>query len=146
MTRKFNNITSSQALNLQVTTIVVFSSHLLMFLNRLRNEKTCLRGFPQSEFQPVSSATETSLKIEILPVASLHMILSKKRITKVLIRLRGCAGWSAPLLLANPRRQVFLCHGPDSLYYKQYGPRSDCFHGINLTRDQSDQGSYCLFP
>ena len=25
-----------------------------------------------------------------------------------LIRLRGCAGWSAPLLFANPRRQVFL--------------------------------------
>ena len=31
------------------------------------------------------------------------MILSKKRITKVLIRLRGCAGWSAPLLFANPK-------------------------------------------
>ena len=30
------------------------------------------------------------------------MILSKKRITKALISLRGCAGWSAPLLLANP--------------------------------------------
>ena len=29
------------------------------------------------------------------------MILSKKRITKVLIRLRGCAGWSAPVLFAN---------------------------------------------
>ena len=25
------------------------------------------------------------------------MILSKKRITKALIRLRGCAGWSAPV-------------------------------------------------
>ena len=30
------------------------------------------------------------------------MILSKKRITKALIRLRGCAGWSAPVLFANP--------------------------------------------
>ena len=35
------------------------------------------------------------------------MILSKKRITKVLIRLRGWAGWSAPVLCANPRKQVF---------------------------------------
>ena len=35
------------------------------------------------------------------------MILSKKRITKVLIRLRRWAGWSAPVLFANPRRQVF---------------------------------------
>ena len=45
-------------------------------------------------------------------VASLHMILSKKRITKVLIRMRGCAGWSAPVLFANPRWQVFSCRGP----------------------------------
>ena len=42
----------------------------------------------KASFKPVSSATETSLKIEISPVASLHMILSKKRTTKVLIRLR----------------------------------------------------------
>ena len=31
------------------------------------------------------------------------MILSKKRITKAMISLRGCAGWSAPLLFANPK-------------------------------------------
>ena len=30
------------------------------------------------------------------------MILSKIRTTKALIRLRGCAGWSAPVLFANP--------------------------------------------
>ena len=34
------------------------------------------------------------------------MILSSKRITKALISLHGCAGWSAPLLFANHRRQV----------------------------------------
>ena len=28
------------------------------------------------------------------------------------ISLRGCAGWSAPLLFANPRRQVFSRRGP----------------------------------
>ena len=39
------------------------------------------------------------------------MILSYKRITKALIRLRGCAGWSAPLLFADPRRQVFSRRG-----------------------------------
>ena len=66
-------------------------------------------GFPKKKtrLNPVSSATETSLKIELSFVASLDMVLSKKRITKVLIRLRGCAGWSAPLLFANLRRQVF---------------------------------------
>ena len=41
-----------------------------------------------------------------------HRRLSKKRITKVLIRLRGCAGWSAPVLVANHRRQVFSRQGP----------------------------------
>ena len=40
------------------------------------------------------------------------MVLFKKRITKALIRLRGCAGWSAPVLFANPLRQVFLRRGP----------------------------------
>ena len=40
------------------------------------------------------------------------MIFSKTRITKALIRLRGCAGLTAALLFANLRRQVFLCHGP----------------------------------
>ena len=35
------------------------------------------------------------------------MILFKKGITKALIRLREYACWSAPLLFANPRRQVF---------------------------------------
>ena len=36
------------------------------------------------------------------------MILFKKRITKALISLRGCAGWSAPLLFANPEDR-FSC-------------------------------------
>ena len=47
-------------------------------------------------------------------VAGLEMTLSKKRITKALIRLRGCAGWSAPVLFANRGRQVFSRRGPDS--------------------------------
>ena len=33
------------------------------------------------------------------------MVLSEKGITKALIRLRGCTGWSAPVLFANPQRQ-----------------------------------------
>ena len=42
------------------------------------------------------------------------MLLCKKRITKALIRLHGCAGWSASELFANPRRQVFSRGGPYS--------------------------------
>ena len=34
-------------------------------------------------------------------VASLDTILSIVRITKALTRLRGCSGWSAPLVFAN---------------------------------------------
>ena len=40
--------------------------------------------------------------IEILFVVCLDIILSNKRIRKTLIRLHGCAGWSVPLLFANP--------------------------------------------
>ena len=39
------------------------------------------------------------------------MILSKKLKTKALIRLRECAGWSAPVLFANPQRQVLSRRG-----------------------------------
>ena len=67
----------------------------------------------KASFKPVSSAKETILKIEISPVASLHMKLSKKRLTKTLISLRECANWSAPVLFANPRRQVFSRPGPN---------------------------------
>ena len=55
---------------------------------------------------------KTGLAREISPVASLRMILDKNRTTKALIRLCECAGWSTPLLFANPRRQVFSRHGP----------------------------------
>ena len=50
------------------------------------------------------------------------MILSNKQITKALIRLRKCAGWSAPLLFANLRRQVFSRPGPS--IYSRYFNRS----------------------
>ena len=61
--------------------------------------------FPVSDkviFKPACSANETSQKIEISLVACIDRILSIKRTSKVLIRLPLCAGWSAPLLLANP--------------------------------------------
>ena len=36
----------------------------------------------------------------MLDIESSGIILSKQRITKALIRLHGCAGWSVPLLFA----------------------------------------------
>ena len=47
--------------------------------------------------KPICSATEASWKYEILLVASLDMIYSNKGMTKTLIMLRGCSGWSAPM-------------------------------------------------
>ena len=46
-----------------------------------------------------------------------HIILSNKRISKALISLCGCAGWSAPLLFAKHRRQVFSRRGPNYVFY-----------------------------
>ena len=96
-----------------------WSGKLLTLFGR-RREKTCLRGFRQLRFKPACSATETSSKNEISLVASLDIVLYKTRITKALIRLRGCAGWSAPVLFANPRRQVFSRQGP---FYLNAGSR-----------------------
>ena len=73
----------------------------------------------KARLNPVSTATETSSKIESSLVASLDMVLSKQRITKALIRLRGCAGWSSPLLFANLRRQVCSRRGPNYMSYFQ---------------------------
>ena len=89
-------------------------TEFFLLVNLDCNDSVCcqynmgLRVSGKAEFKPVSSATETSKTTEILLVASLNMILSKTRITRVLIRLRGCKGWSAPVFCANPRRQVFL--------------------------------------
>ena len=64
-------------------------------------QENLFSGFRQIRLKPVSSATGTSLKIEISPVASLDRKLSNKRITKALIRLGRWAEWSAPLLFAK---------------------------------------------
>ena len=62
--------------------------------HRPRRKKKCLLGVRQSESQ-------TSLLARKLKFCSqhVHMILLKKQTTKLLMRLRGCASWSAPLLL-----------------------------------------------
>ena len=76
---------------------IIHSLYLCLFAR-----KPVFRVSVKARFKPVSLATETILKIGFSPGASLHMKFSKKRITKALIRLRGCAGWSAPVLFATP--------------------------------------------
>ena len=65
--------------------------------------KPVFRASEKARLKSVSTATETSQKIENSQVANLDMVLSKKRKIKVLISLRGCAGWSAHLLFTNPK-------------------------------------------
>ena len=54
----------------------------------------------QVRLEPACSASETSYRLEILDIETRGIIISQQRIIKALIRLRGCAGWSAPLLFA----------------------------------------------
>ena len=61
----------------------------------------------KARLKPVFSATETSKYIEISLVASLDMTLSKHRITKAQISLRGYSGWSVSLLFTNTEEWFF---------------------------------------
>ena len=70
----------------------------------------------KARLKPVSWATETSWKIENLLVASLDMILSNRGITKALIKLYRCAGWSVPLLLANSENRFSRVEAHSTLY------------------------------
>ena len=87
-----------------------------LYTYRSRRYKTCLWGFQQSESQTSLLIYRDFLEIEISLVASLDIILSNKRITKAPISLCRCASWSAPLLFANPQRQVFSHRGPYAIY------------------------------
>ena len=62
----------------------------------------------KGRLKPVSSATETSERIEILLEASLDMTFSNKRTTMALIGLHGCAGWPASLLFTNTEDRFSL--------------------------------------
>ena len=54
----------------------------------------------QVRHKPSCAATEARWRLEISDIETRSIILSRQWTTKVLIRLFGCAGWSAPLLFA----------------------------------------------
>ena len=75
-----------------------------------RHEKTCLREF--------STRSDSNWPAQLQKLARIlkfwlyrDIILSKQRTTKALIRLRGCAGWSAPLLFTYEIRHIFSWSG-----------------------------------
>ena len=65
----------------------------------------------QERHKLTCSATETSWNLEISDIETRGIILSWQWTTKVLIRLRGCAGWSASLLFAYGIRHIFSWPG-----------------------------------
>ena len=90
--------------------------------------------FDKVRFKPACSATEDNQNPETLSIA-IHIILSKQWTTTVLVRLRGCAGWSAPLLFAYDIWHIFAWLGPYGDIngnVKQCRPWTDCFWRNNL--------------
>ena len=77
-----------------------------------RHEKMCLR---ESLTRPDTNGPAQPQKLagvlEISAIESRDIILSKQWKTKALIRLSGCAGWSAPFLFAYDIRHIFSWPG-----------------------------------
>ena len=80
--------------------------------------RKCVFGsFRPDQTQTVCSATEASMRLEIFGYRNFwDIILSRQRKTKALNRLRGCAGWCAPLLFAYDIRHVFSRPGSNVFF------------------------------
>ena len=78
-------------------------------INEPRHDKTCLRKFqtrPDTN-RPAQRSHRSYLESLNFGYKFRDIILSKQRTTKTLIRLRRCAGWSAPLSFAYEIRHIF---------------------------------------
>ena len=82
-------------------------------INGPHRDKTCLRSFWKSKFQTSLLSYTDWLENWNFACRKLTSSTFQKWITKALIRLHGCPGWSAPLLFANPGRQVLSFRGPN---------------------------------
>ena len=67
------------------------------------------------------------------------MIFSKKQITKALISLSGCAGWSAPMLFANPKR-----FSPIKAHIVSDSQKFECFINTQLQLPSKYLGMYLV--
>ena len=75
--------------------------------NEPRHDKMCLWEFPTRPETNWPAQPQKLASLEISAIESRDIILSKQRTTKALIRLHGCAGWSAPLLFTYDIRHIF---------------------------------------
>ena len=72
--------------------------------------------YDQARHKPTCSAAEISQRLEISDIRTREIILWRQRTTKVLIRLRGCAGWSASFVRIC-LKQVFSWRGSYTLIH-----------------------------
>ena len=82
------------------TQIITLGSNVLLDIYEPRHEKTCLQEFPTRSDSNRPAQPQKLARVLKFRLYNLDIILSKQRKTKALIRLRGCAGWSALLLFA----------------------------------------------
>ena len=95
-------------LNLQDPVMSIWKAYIIW---AMLTRKPVFRVSDQVRLKLACSATEASMRLEILVTETWDITLSRQETTKALIRLRGCAGWSAPLLFAYDIRHVFSWPG-----------------------------------
>ena len=96
--------------------VSIFHFHGTIYIGLVAT-KPVIRVFDKVRFKPACSATGTSKKIESWLVVGLDIILPNMRITKVLIRLLGCPGWSAPFVVHKPPKTGILGSRPISIEF-----------------------------
>ena len=92
--------------------IWVFAGRTSHFVSFVMQQLTCFliwasvfRVCDHIRLNPPGSATEARQRLEISDIETRGIILSRQWTTKVLIRLRGYAGWSASLLFAYDKNR-----------------------------------------
>ena len=97
----------------------VFVLELSSKQQRATTRENLSSGFPRKQVSNQSlQLNRLDMKIDFFShEASLGIILLKKQTTKLLMILRGCAGWSGPLLLqitedrfSQLRSNCYMCH------------------------------------
>ena len=110
-----------------------------------QHDKTCLREFPIRPETNRPKQPQKLTSLEISAVESTDIILSKQWTTKALIGLRGCAGWSAPLLFAYDIRHIFSW--PGSFYTGQNHAKFFFSNSTNqMSRSMTKPTKWCVRP
>ena len=102
-------------------TLIMGSGRKLIWMETKCNLDSTYQIYMTSSWENVSSgvsklvrlklACSVTCGLEILVTETRDITLSRQQTTKALIRLPGCAGWSAPLLFAYDIRHVFSWPG-----------------------------------